>query len=144
VKREERWPLIVWRGFLGHKTSFKFIFCFDFEYRTSRTIKRDTNSAMDEINCLKIFSKTKIIPATYDLSARCFSLEHFFPGTSEFFLVSFGLLPSQPAEVVFSQRFRDLAQRFRVFKNSRCYSRFEGSYTPLSPNGYLLSPCAKQ
>jgi hypothetical protein len=40
---------------------------------------------MDETKCLKIFSKTKIILATYDLSASFLSLEHIFPGTSEFF-----------------------------------------------------------
>jgi hypothetical protein len=40
---------------------------------------------MDEIKCLKVFSKTKIIPATNDLLASCLSLEIFFPGTSEFF-----------------------------------------------------------
>jgi hypothetical protein len=36
---------------------FKFIFYFEFEYRTSRTIERDTNSGMDETKCLKSFSK---------------------------------------------------------------------------------------
>jgi hypothetical protein len=83
-KGMKRWPLIVWRGFLGLKTSFKFILYFEFEYRTSRTVNRDTNSGMDETKCLKIFSETKIIPATYDPSARCLSLEHIFLGTSEF------------------------------------------------------------
>jgi hypothetical protein len=34
---------------------------------------------------LKIFSKTKIIPATNDPSASCLSLENTFPGTSELF-----------------------------------------------------------
>jgi hypothetical protein len=34
---------------------------------------------------LKVNSKTKIIPATNDLSASCLSLENTFPGTSEFF-----------------------------------------------------------
>jgi hypothetical protein len=76
----------------------------------------DTNSGMDETKCLKIFSKTKIIPATYDLSASCLSLVHIFPGTSKFCPGSSGLLPSQPAEVVYSQRFQDLARRFRVSK----------------------------
>jgi hypothetical protein len=40
---------------------------------------------MDETKCLKVFSKTKIIPATNDLSASCLSLEIIFPGTSELF-----------------------------------------------------------
>jgi hypothetical protein len=40
---------------------------------------------MDEIKCLKVFSKTKIVPTTNDLSASSLSLEIFFPGTSEFF-----------------------------------------------------------
>jgi hypothetical protein len=52
---------------------------------TSHTIKRDTNSGMDETKCLKVYSKTKIILTTNDLSASCLSLENFFPGTSEFF-----------------------------------------------------------
>jgi hypothetical protein len=41
---------------------------------------------MGETKCLKVFSKTKIIPSTNDPSASCLSLENFFPGTSEFFL----------------------------------------------------------
>jgi hypothetical protein len=85
VKKKEMWPLIVRRGFIGLKTRFKFISFFEFEYRTSCTIKRDTNSGMDETKCLKIFSKTKIITATHDLSASCLSLEHLFPGISKFF-----------------------------------------------------------
>jgi hypothetical protein len=40
---------------------------------------------MDETKCLKVFSKTKNIPATNDLSASCLSFEIFFPGTFEFF-----------------------------------------------------------
>jgi hypothetical protein len=40
---------------------------------------------MDETKCLKVFSKTKIILATNDLSASCLSLEIIFLGTSEFF-----------------------------------------------------------
>jgi hypothetical protein len=40
---------------------------------------------MDETKCLKVYSKTKIIPTTNDLSARCLTLENFFRGTSEFF-----------------------------------------------------------
>jgi hypothetical protein len=40
---------------------------------------------MNETKCLKVNSKTKIILATNDLSARCLSLENFFPGTFEFF-----------------------------------------------------------
>jgi hypothetical protein len=34
---------------------------------------------------LKVYSKTKIIPATNDPSASCLSLENTFPGTSELF-----------------------------------------------------------
>jgi hypothetical protein len=34
---------------------------------------------------LKVYSKTKIIPATNDPSASCLSLEITFPGTSELF-----------------------------------------------------------
>jgi hypothetical protein len=34
---------------------------------------------------LKVYSKTKIIPATNDPSASCLSLENTFSGTSEFF-----------------------------------------------------------
>jgi hypothetical protein len=34
---------------------------------------------------LKVYSKTKIIPATNDTSASCLSLENTFPGTSELF-----------------------------------------------------------
>jgi hypothetical protein len=34
---------------------------------------------------LKVYSKTKIIPATNDPSASCLSLENIFPGTSELF-----------------------------------------------------------
>jgi hypothetical protein len=40
---------------------------------------------MDETKCLKVFSKTKIIPATNNLSASYLSLEINFPGTPEFF-----------------------------------------------------------
>jgi hypothetical protein len=34
---------------------------------------------------LKVYSKTKIIPATNDPSANCLSLKNTFPGTSELF-----------------------------------------------------------
>jgi hypothetical protein len=40
---------------------------------------------MDETKCLKVYSKTKIIPATNDPSASCLSLENTYPGTSEIF-----------------------------------------------------------
>jgi hypothetical protein len=69
-KFKERWKgkkgdpsffeFILWSGFLELKTNFNFIFYFEFEYRTSRTIKRDTNSGMDDTKCLQSTLKPKL------------------------------------------------------------------------------------
>jgi hypothetical protein len=61
--------------------------------QSSRTIKRDGNSGMDETKCLKVYSKTKIIPATNDPLASCLSLENIFPRTSELFSEVLGCSP---------------------------------------------------
>jgi hypothetical protein len=139
VKRKERWPLILWRGFLGLKTRFKFMFYFEFEFRKRRTIKRDTNSGMDETKCWKIFSKTKIIPITYDLSASYNNHLHTFSEPLRFFpevpRCSQIVCWSSPVPGGFG-----FLPRGSGYWISRCCSRSEGIYKPLSPNGILLPP----
>jgi hypothetical protein len=142
VKRKERWPFIAWSGFLELKTSFNFIFYFEFDYRTSRTIKRDTNSGMDETRCLKSTLKPKLSQPQMTHQLVALALKTLFPEPLSFSR-KFRATPKSACWSHSSLRFRDPARRFRAFESNRCRSRSEGIYTPLSPNGYLLHSCAK-
>jgi hypothetical protein len=99
---------------------------------------------MDETKCLKIFSKTKIIPATNDLLASYLNLELIFLGTSEFFPVSSELHPCQPAEVTCSRRFRDLAWGSGFSKVVVVVPDLRVFIPPCLPTAIFLPPCAKQ
>jgi hypothetical protein len=141
-EKEKRWPLIVWSGFLELKTSFNFIFYFEFEYRTRRTIKRDTNSGMDETKCLKSNLKPKLSQPQMTHQLAVFALKTPFPEPLSFSRKFW----TTPKSVCWSHQFPEVSgssPEVRAFESNRCRSRSEGIYTPLSPNGYLLHSCTK-
>ena len=136
-------PSFVWKGLLWVRQGL-ILFYFEFEYRTSRTIKRDTNSGMSETKCMKTIS-------SYQLSSH-----KNLPATLHFYL------SWQNAEVPwkFTEVPRSVCVSL-VFAKRGGSAKFRGSsaicswplqlqiwggiYSPLRPNGhFFFSTAPKQ
>jgi hypothetical protein len=119
VQKMERIPLIKKRKLPIAQDKVDFILCFEFEYRTSRTIKRDTNSGRVKSSTWKS-SQTIIYLAT---KAPTPVLSAFLSS----------ILFCQNPEI---QRFSLDVQGFQIWLLVR-----SGSIsTPLLPNGHFSSP----
>jgi hypothetical protein len=116
------------------------ILSFEFKYRTSRTIKMDTNG---ELGCDSSAHRTSILILTHSLEREiccCFAPVVPVFGGSEF------SLRGSDCTGYSQQRFQSLEvlrffRRFRTLKyDCYCYGS-GGIYTPWSPNGHpLFSP----
>ena len=119
-----------------------FILSFEFEYRTIRTIKRDTNGELGWFQVLIIHLSKTLILTPREVTCSCFASADCCSEVPKIF----SEVPTVRATVcrVFkSRKFRDFSRRFRTLEYSRYCSGSGGIYTPQSPNGYLLPPLAQ-